>query len=370
MCLLQWLRAPNVTALFSAGMLAGLAMLLLINAVVRTVFLEYMENPLVVLILGILNIALSVFKKLLSFTRRTNHCLEIDEPDGSQIGVEVTSNHIHSANHTAPWEMGEVVWAVSLAIASLAIWKYPRTKVEYVDPVLSLTASVVVLNSVIPAVQAQSRVLLQAVPVGLSIGEIRADIEDLPQVVEAHHVHVWQLSDTRLVASLHVKVDCDSEIESTGGVSYTSLSTAIRGCLHAYGIHESTIQLECTRSASIDQTLLSNDEGAGSNLVSNTEAVHAHAAGSARGNEHNHTHTSERAPFMSGEQGSKYTNLRRNRRSTSSLSSADNFGIHPASFRNAIIEAARYQDEPPEEDGMSECSGEESPVDPTSSTST
>ena len=96
---------------------------------------------------------------------------------------------------------------------------------------------------------------------GMSIDEIRADIEDLPRVVEAHHLHVWQLSDTKLVASLHVKVDCD--VKGAGSASYMQLAREIRACLHGYGIHSSTIQPEFLQSVPLPD-LMEDNEGSSS----------------------------------------------------------------------------------------------------------
>jgi len=89
--------------------------------------------------------------------------------------------------------------------------------------------------------------LLLAVPTGISVDQIKADILSLPGVVSCHHVHVWQLSDTTLVASLHVRVACkdttDPDGASSGG-EYMELARLIRRTLHKHGIHSTTIQPE------------------------------------------------------------------------------------------------------------------------------
>jgi len=138
--------------------------------------------------------------------------------------------------------MGDAMGNIGVIVSALVIWLTHSPKRFYVDPAVSLLITAIILHSAIPLCKAASRILLQAVPVGLSIDEITSDIEQLPRVIEAHHLHVWQLSDTKLVCSLHVKVDC--EIEGTGSASYMHLAKEIRRCLHGYGIHSSTIQPE------------------------------------------------------------------------------------------------------------------------------
>ncbi|EXJ57082.1 hypothetical protein A1O7_07426 [Cladophialophora yegresii CBS 114405] len=138
--------------------------------------------------------------------------------------------------------MGDALGNIGVIVTALIIWLTTFEGRYYFDPAISLVITIIILASAIPLCRAAGRILLQAVPVGMSIDEITADIESLPRVMEAHHLHVWQLSDTKLVASLHVKVDC--EVEGAGSASYMHLAREIRSCLHGYGIHSSTIQPE------------------------------------------------------------------------------------------------------------------------------
>ncbi|KAK4913159.1 Zinc resistance conferring protein, partial [Elasticomyces elasticus] len=143
--------------------------------------------------------------------------------------------------------MGDALGNIGVIVTALIIWLTTFPGRFYFDPAVSLVITAIILTSAIPLCKAASRILLQAVPMGMSIDEIRADIEDLDQVVEAHHLHVWQLSDTKLVASLHVKVDCDVK-----GAGYMKLAREIRQCLHGYGIHSSTIQPEFLQQVPTD----------------------------------------------------------------------------------------------------------------------
>jgi solute carrier family 30 (zinc transporter), member 1 len=160
--------------------------------------------------------------------------------------------------------LGDALGNIGVIVTALIIWLTSFPGRYYFDPAISLVITVIILCSAIPLCKAASRILLQAVPMGMSIDEIRADIESLDKVIEAHHVHVWQLSDTKLVASLHVKVDC--EIEGTGSSSYMHLAREIRRCLHGYGIHSSTIQPEFTTAQ--ENAMLQAEEAAGSGDIS------------------------------------------------------------------------------------------------------
>ncbi|RAK79073.1 cation diffusion facilitator family transporter [Aspergillus fijiensis CBS 313.89] len=149
--------------------------------------------------------------------------------------------------------MGDALGNIGVIASALIIWLTDYSWRFYVDPGISLVITVIILCSAIPLCKAASRILLQAVPHGLSIDHIKEDIEGLPGVMGSHHLHVWQLSDTKLVASIHIQVD--TEIKGEGSERYMRLARQVRKCLHAYGIHSSTIQPEFAPDSDAEDTI-------------------------------------------------------------------------------------------------------------------
>jgi len=144
--------------------------------------------------------------------------------------------------------MGDALGNIGVIASALIIWLTDYSWRFYSDPLISLIITCIILSSAIPLCRAASRILLQAVPVGMSIEKITADVKELDGVASCHHVHVWQLSDTKLVASLHIGVDFD--FKDAGSQRYMELVKEVRACLHGYGIHSSTIQPEfCLNAA-------------------------------------------------------------------------------------------------------------------------
>ncbi len=138
--------------------------------------------------------------------------------------------------------MGDALGNIGVIGSALIIWLTDYTWRFYADPAISLIITLIILGSAIPLCKAASRILLQAVPAGISIDDIKEDIEELPGILSCHHLHVWQLSDAKVVASLHVQVEFDFKGE--GSARYMLLARQVRRCLHEYGIHSSTIQPE------------------------------------------------------------------------------------------------------------------------------
>ena len=55
-----------------------------------------------------------------------------------------------------------------------------------------------------PQVYRHGLLLLQASPAGVSVAELRVEICRVPGVQSLHHLHVWQLTETRSVATVHL----------------------------------------------------------------------------------------------------------------------------------------------------------------------
>ncbi|KAI1752123.1 cation efflux protein [Xylaria castorea] len=154
--------------------------------------------------------------------------------------------------------LGDALGNVGVIATALIIWLTDWPGRFYADPAVSLFITLIILKSAIPLTKATSKVLLQATPDHLDLEDVKDDIQRLPGVISCHHVHIWQLSDTKVVASLHVQIAFP--ITDEGGAKYMKLAKQARKCLHAYGIHSATIQPEFC----LDQNCNHLEEGSAS----------------------------------------------------------------------------------------------------------
>lgn len=138
--------------------------------------------------------------------------------------------------------IGDALGNVGVIVTALIIWLTDWTGKYYADPAVSLFITLIILRSAIPLTKTTSRVLLQATPNGINARHVKEDIESLPGVEACHDVHIWQLSDTTIVASMHVRVKFP--VSEKNGEQFMELSRRARRCFHAYGIHSATIQPE------------------------------------------------------------------------------------------------------------------------------
>ncbi|KAJ5900024.1 Zinc/cadmium resistance protein [Penicillium taxi] len=188
----------------------------------------------------------------------------------SQPKPKGKGSHSHDLNMRGVFlhVMGDALGNIGVIASALVIWLTDYKWRFYVDPGISLVITVIILTSAIPLCKAASRILLQAVPAGLSIDHIKEDIEGLPGILSSHHLHVWQLSDTKIVASIHIQVDTD--IKGEGSQRYMRLAQQVRKCLHAYGIHSATIQPEFSQTEESHAHVQSSSSQTGADELSSS----------------------------------------------------------------------------------------------------
>ncbi len=86
------------------------------------------------------------------------------------------------------------------------------------------------------SVRSTSFILLQGVPPEVSLEDVRSDILAVEGVLSVHELHIWQLSETKIIASVHINASREFE--------FMTIASDIRRVLHRHGIHSSTIQPE------------------------------------------------------------------------------------------------------------------------------
>jgi len=86
------------------------------------------------------------------------------------------------------------------------------------------------------AVKSASFILLQGVPPTVSLDEVNSAIRNIDGVLSLHELHVWQLSENKIVASVHVLTSRNHD--------FMPIAMKIREALHHLGIHSCTIQPE------------------------------------------------------------------------------------------------------------------------------
>ncbi|KAF8078547.1 cation efflux protein [Lyophyllum atratum] len=132
--------------------------------------------------------------------------------------------------------MGDALGNVGVIATGLIIWLTEWSFKYYFDPIISLVITAIIFSSALPLVKSASFILLQGVPMTISLESVRESILRVQGVLSLHELHVWQLSESKIIASVHVITSRDHD--------FMSIAVKIRNALHHHGIHSSTIQPE------------------------------------------------------------------------------------------------------------------------------
>jgi len=180
---------------------------------------------------------------------------ELSSPDPKGHGHPQGQPHGGSMNMRALLlhVLGDALGNVGVIATGLIIWLTSWNFKYYCDPVISLIITVIIFHSALPLgefsashiqssldtvclVRSTSFILLQGVPPEVSLEDVRSDILAVEGVHSVHELHIWQLSETKIIASVHINASRE--------VEFMPIASDIRRVLHRHGIHSSTIQPE------------------------------------------------------------------------------------------------------------------------------
>ncbi|KAH8110057.1 cation efflux protein [Phellopilus nigrolimitatus] len=132
--------------------------------------------------------------------------------------------------------LGDALGNIGVITSGLIIWLSHLSWKNYFDPIVSLIITCIILCSALPLVKSTCFILLQGVPPGISLKEVDEAIRRVDGVQDVHELHIWQLSESEFVASVHVLVSRKRD--------NMQVAADIRKVMKSRGIHSSTVQPE------------------------------------------------------------------------------------------------------------------------------
>jgi len=162
------------------------------------------------------------------------HKVDISKTKGHQHDLGMMAVLMHIA--------GDAMNNIGVIIAAAVIWKARYEGRFYADPAVSMGIALMITLSGLPVVKRSGQILLESVPLGVSLEDVKHDLEKVSGALSIHELHVWRLSQHKALASAHVFTTDDSL------ANFMVRAKLINECLHAYGIHSSTLQPELVAS--------------------------------------------------------------------------------------------------------------------------
>jgi cobalt-zinc-cadmium efflux system protein len=130
--------------------------------------------------------------------------------------------------------VSDAVGSVGAIVAGVVMWK---TGWYLADPVIGVLISVLILFSSWSLVKDSLSVLMQAVPKGIRLEEVRQTIEAVEGVSAVHDLHIWAVTSDIFTLSAHAVV-------ANGGDFHEVLNGIEDTLRERFNIEHTTIQLE------------------------------------------------------------------------------------------------------------------------------
>lgn len=132
---------------------------------------------------------------------------------------------------------GDTVSSVVVIISSVFIYYF---EIYWIDPLVTIILGLYLLKETYSVLKQSVDILMQGTPRGLNLNEVKAALENLPEISNIHHVHAWNLNDSEIHFECHVDLNEDIRISD---------SERIRENIHAilmnkFGISHVTVQCE------------------------------------------------------------------------------------------------------------------------------
>ncbi len=132
---------------------------------------------------------------------------------------------------------GDVGASAAVIVAALTIL---LTGWTVVDPILSVGVAFLIAIGAVRVLRETTDILLEAVPRGVSVPQLVADMRKTTGVRDVHDLHVWSISGEMSALSCHVLID-DLRPSDSDSI-LRSLNILL---IEKYQIAHSTIQFEC-----------------------------------------------------------------------------------------------------------------------------
>lgn len=257
-------RAELVGAFFNGVFLLALALSIFLQSIERFVHIEPVESPVMVLIVGAVGLTLNITSMIVVHDHGGHGhgddaiALSIRETtDVMPPNYDIHASHNHSLDPPTQTPQhnlnligvlihlcGDAMNNVAVMISALIIWKLHAPERYYADPAVSLAISLIIFGSAIPTTMKSSRILLEAVPLHLDLEKVKDDLLSVPDVISVHDLHVWHLSQSVILGSLHVCVLLGTTLEQ-----WEKTEQCLQDCFSAYGISHVTISPEMCRDS-------------------------------------------------------------------------------------------------------------------------
>ncbi|XP_046903788.1 zinc transporter 2-like [Hypomesus transpacificus] len=228
-----WHRSEILGALLSVFSIWAVTGVLVFIAVQRILNDDYEINSYAMLITSGCAVGVNILMALILHQSSSNghahsHGLAPQHsPQGGQGNTSVRAAFIHV--------VGDLLQSVGVLVAAITIHFWPEFKIA--DPVCTFLFSFFVLGTTVTIFKDVCKILMEGVPRGVDFNIVRELLQSLRGVKATHNLHMWALTTTHSLLSVHLAVEEDANPQVV-------LMEATKLLESEFGFSSITIQVE------------------------------------------------------------------------------------------------------------------------------
>lgn len=133
--------------------------------------------------------------------------------------------------------MGDTLSSVAVILGGVAIWLYG---VFWIDPVITVAVGIYIIYHTWGLVKQTVDILMQSTPEEIDLNDLKVQVENITEIENIHHIHVWKLDDKQIHLEAHINMKRNISMEEMMDVK-----SAVEHLLkHQFLIQHITLQIE------------------------------------------------------------------------------------------------------------------------------
>ena len=186
-------RVEILAAFFNALVLIAISVFLIYEAIIR------FSNPVPVKGLLMFVVALAgLLFNLLAVLILKKHATD---------SLNVRSAYLHL--------LGDTFSSVAVVIGGVLIYFF---EIYWIDPVITIFISIYIIKETWDVFRHSADILMQATPRGVNLDEIIKTLENIEEIANIHHVHLWGMSEKDLHFECHADLETDIAVSETAAI--------------------------------------------------------------------------------------------------------------------------------------------------------
>lgn len=133
--------------------------------------------------------------------------------------------------------LGDTFSSVLVIISSILIYYF---RVFWIDPLITFLISIYIITEAYSILKEAVNILMQFTPENIDLKRIKYEIENIPEIENIHHVHIWSLNDQEVHFECHIDVTENFRISETEAIRNKLKELLVK----EFGISHTTIQFE------------------------------------------------------------------------------------------------------------------------------